>query len=81
MPNPATPHSQSQLFTVRIWTEVSAQRVMTWRGKVQSVPDGAWRYFHEWATLAQFLQNQVEELAGTGSLHPLLTPNNQLDEH
>lgn len=63
MPNATTPPSQSQLFTVRIWTELSAQGVVSWRGKVQSVPSGAWRYFHEWEALAVFLQRQVEEQA------------------
>jgi hypothetical protein len=31
---------------------------------VQAVPNGAWRYFHDWEALTTFLQTQVEELAG-----------------
>lgn len=53
----------SQLFTVRIWPDVSEQGVVNWRGKVQAVPSGAWRYFHDWDALTTFLQTQVEALA------------------
>jgi hypothetical protein len=49
---------------VRLWPERSVQGVVTWRGKVQTVPNGAWRYFQEWNALTAFLQTQVEELAG-----------------
>lgn len=55
----------SQLFTVRIWPEITAQGALTWRGKVQCVPNGAWRYFHEWHGLNTFLQSQVEEFVNT----------------
>ena len=54
----ATPQPPSQLFTVRIWSAVSAQGVVSWRGKVQAVPGGAWRYFQEWEALTSFLQTQ-----------------------
>ncbi len=65
LPNDETPaRPPSQLFTVRIWSEVSEQGVVVWRGKVQTVPNGAWRYFHEWPALTAFLQTQVEEFAG-----------------
>jgi hypothetical protein len=57
-------HPPSYLFTVRLWPERSAQGVVTWRGKVQTVPNGAWCYFQEWNALTAFLQTQVEELAG-----------------
>ena len=53
----------SHLFTVRIWPEVSEQGVVNWRGKVQHVPNGAWRYFHDWDALTAFLQSQIEEFA------------------
>ena len=49
----------SQLFTVRIWPELSDQGV-AWRGKVQHVPNGAWRYFQDGDGLIAFLQSQVE---------------------
>ena len=53
----------SQLFTVRIWPEIVATGVVVWRGKVQHVPNGAWRYFQEWQALTAFLQTQIEALA------------------
>ncbi|MEZ4864342.1 MAG: hypothetical protein R3C14_23720 [Caldilineaceae bacterium] len=55
-----TPRPPSQLFTVRIWAEASAQGGVKWRGKVQHVPGGAWRYFQDWEVLSAFLQTQVE---------------------
>ncbi len=55
-----TAKRSSHLFTVRIWPEVSDQGVVTWRGKVHHVPNGAWRYFHDGETLTAFLQTQVE---------------------
>lgn len=55
--------SCSQLFTVRIWPEVSNRGIVAWRGKVQHVPTGAWRSFQDWGALTDFLQDQVEELA------------------
>lgn len=53
----------SQLFTVRIWPEIVDSGVVIWRGKVQHVPNGAWRHFQEWQALTVFLQEQVEALA------------------
>ena len=58
-----TTQPPSQLFTVRIWPESTVQGVITWRGKVQAVPNGAWRYFQDWQVLGTFLQSQVEALA------------------
>ena len=55
----ATAKPPSQLFTVRIWPELSDQGV-TWRGKVQHVLNGAWRYFQDGDGLIAFLQAQVE---------------------
>ena len=56
----ATVKPSSQLFTVRIWPELSNQGRIVWRGKVQHVPNGAWRYFQDGAGLIAFLQSQVE---------------------
>lgn len=67
----ATARSPSQLFTVRIWSEVSAQGAVSWRGKVQQVPNGAWRYFQEWQALTTFLQTQVAEGATAPPLPPV----------
>ncbi len=59
----ATAKPPSQLFTVRIWPEILDSGMVVWRGKVQHVPNGAWRHFQEWQALTAFLQEQVEELA------------------
>lgn len=59
----------SQLFTVRIWSESTGQGVMNWRGKVQAVPNGAWRYFQDWQVLSAFLQNEVEAHAALPQEH------------
>lgn len=61
----------SQLFTVRIWPEITEQGAITWRGKVQQVPNGAWRYFQEWQALTTFLQTQVVEGATAPPLPPV----------
>ena len=52
----------ARVFIVRIWAEVFDQGMVIWRGKVQHVPNGAWRYSQDWAALTAFLQNQVEEV-------------------
>ena len=65
VPSDKSAHPSSQLFTVRLWPEITAQGPITWRGKVQCVPNGAWRYFHEWQELNTFLQSQIEEFANT----------------
>ena len=69
--NDEAPRPPSQLFTVRIWSEVSAQGAVSWRGKVQQVPNGAWRYFQEWQALTSFLQTQVAEGATAPPLPPV----------
>lgn len=70
-PNSSPAHAEvttasppSHLFTVRIWPDVSEQGVVNWRGKVQAVPSGAWRYFHDWEALTTFLQTQIAEAIG-----------------
>lgn len=42
---------ESQLFTVRIWQEVSADGQVEWRGKLRHVPSGEIRHFRGWAAL------------------------------
>jgi hypothetical protein len=62
MPDETTAQPQSHLFTVRIVLDAASQSQSGWRGKVQHVPSGAWRHFHDWETLVAFLQAQVQEL-------------------
>jgi len=54
-PGPASSH-RSQLFTVRLWPEELGDGEVEWRGKVQHVTSGQWRYFREWPALVAFLQ-------------------------
>lgn len=65
VPGEKSAQPSSQLFTIRLWPEITTQGAITWRGKVQCVPTGAWRYFHEWHELNTFLQSQIEEFANT----------------
>lgn len=53
-------HHESTLFSVRIWRYDAKQSRLLWRGKVQDVSTGAWRYFHNWDDLVGFLNNQIE---------------------
>ena len=51
-----SPSLTSHLFTVRVWREeLSADRI-EWRGKVQHVLSGETRYFRDWQTLLDFIQ-------------------------
>ena len=49
------PQHQSQLFTVRLWTEDLGDGRTEWRGKVQHVISGEAHYFREWPTLIAWL--------------------------
>jgi len=52
-------HPPSQLFTVRIWSDSGGQMRTAWRGKVECVQSGSWRYFHHWHDLTAFLQSNA----------------------
>lgn len=52
--------NQSTLFTVRIWRTHAEQTPLHWRGKVQDVSTGAWRYVQDWESLVEFLRAQIE---------------------
>lgn len=47
-------HSNSELFTIRLWMEELGERV-DYRGQVKHVVSGATRHFREWADLEAFL--------------------------
>ena len=51
--------NDSTLFTVRIWRYEPKQGSLLWRGKVQDVSSGAWRYFHNWDDLVGFLNGKI----------------------
>lgn len=54
-PRRTSSHS-SQLFTVRLWPEELGDGLVEWRGRVQHVTSGQWRYFREWPALVAFLE-------------------------
>jgi hypothetical protein len=46
----------THLFAVRIWLEPLSQEQAEWRGKVEHVLSGEWRYFRDWPTLVAHLK-------------------------
>jgi hypothetical protein len=50
------PASPSELFTVRVWREALNDHY-EWRGKVQHSGSGKSRYFRNWQTLVEFIQD------------------------
>lgn len=49
-------HSNTQLFLVRLWTDVDDDGRPVWRGKLQHVVSGEAHYFQEWPALIARLQ-------------------------
>ena len=51
-------NQETRLFTISLWqvqqTEYPCE--MTWRGKLQSLPDGEAHYFRDWNVLIQQLE-------------------------
>ena len=79
-PGPAASH-RSQLFTVRLWLEELGNGEVEWRGRVQHVTSGQWRYFREWPALVAALQEMLaarEE--DTGGVDPLIGHNDMLGQ-
>ena len=55
-------HPTSELFTVRLWSEVLADGRSEWRGQIQHVTNRETCYFREWSTLVSFLERKLSEL-------------------
>jgi hypothetical protein len=56
--------SKTYLFTLRVWAgQIQGNRV-SWRGKLQALPDGEAYYFQGWKALVERLDSM---LASTGS--------------
>lgn len=62
--------NESTLFTVRIWRHHPSQTSLLWRGKVQDVSSGTWRYFHNWESLVGFLKSQMHVTGKESALPP-----------
>jgi hypothetical protein len=43
--------SKSQLFTIRVWSEMDADNQRQWRGRLHHVPSGEIRHFRGWPAL------------------------------
>ena len=60
-------NQETRLFTISLWqvqqTDDPCQ--MTWRGKLQSLPDGEAYYFRDWEVLIKHLEKM---LAARGDL-------------
>lgn len=46
----------THLFAVRIWLEPLGEERAEWRGKVEYVLTGEWRYFRDWPSLIAHLK-------------------------
>lgn len=52
-------HSNSHLFTVRVWLEASEDDHSEWRGKLQHIPSGEVRYFRGWTALIPLMLDML----------------------
>jgi hypothetical protein len=51
----------THLFTVRLWLEPVGEGQAEWRGKVQYVLTGEWRYFRDWPSLVACLNAMLPD--------------------
>jgi hypothetical protein len=51
--------AQSDLFSLRVWREVLGNGQVEWRGKLQHVVSGQFRYFHGWPMLLDRLSEML----------------------
>jgi hypothetical protein len=59
---------QSQLFTVRVWTEHLGNEHVEWRGQVQHVMSGETSFFRDWETLIRFLTSIQSDASAENEL-------------
>lgn len=54
-------NQETRLFTISLWQvqQTEDPRQMTWRGKLQSLPDGEAYYFRDWEVLIQHLEKML----------------------
>ncbi|HET9494126.1 MAG TPA: hypothetical protein VFR15_07850 [Chloroflexia bacterium] len=57
---PRSGGNRSQLFTLRVWAEESAEGRTEWRGKLQRVVDGETTYFRDWDSMLALLRQMLE---------------------
>ena len=61
-----TGHHHSQLFTLRIWSELLNDDLVEWRGRVEHVPSGETFYFRDWSTLVTLLLTMLSKAEENG---------------
>ena len=54
MPSPR--NKRSELFSLRLWSEETAEGQTEWRGKVERVVSGETLYFRDWDAMLDFLR-------------------------
>jgi hypothetical protein len=54
-------NQETRLFTISLWEVQQGDdpHVTTWRGKLQSLPDGEAYYFRDWQVLIQHLEKML----------------------
>ncbi len=60
---PYSKGKRSQLFSLRLWAEETAEGDTEWRGKVERVTSGETLYFRQWEAMLKFLQETLEQPA------------------
>jgi len=53
----------SQLFTIRVWSETDEDNQRQWRGKLRHVPSGEIRHFRGWAALIPLILDMLNRYA------------------
>jgi hypothetical protein len=64
-------NKRSELFSLRLWSEETADGHTEWRGKVERVVSGETLYFRDWDSMLEFLRgNHSAPLATEHQQHP-----------
>jgi len=59
---PGQRHSNSHLFTVRLWREQLGDDASEVRCQVRHVKSGETRHFRDWSQLTEYLRNKFDQL-------------------
>ena len=51
-------NKRSELFSLRLWSEETADGNTEWRGKVERVVSGETLYFRDWDAMLDFLRHE-----------------------
>jgi hypothetical protein len=66
----------SQLFTLRVWPELTEDGQIRWRGKLRHIPSDTVHYFRDWAALVPLLLSILRRYPPADSSQAI-TPFNQ----